>query len=187
MLIETEPTPNPDTLKFIPDRTVLETGGLHFADADTARKSPLASAIFELDCVAAVFLGSDFLSVTRRSDTDWEELKPRVLMTIMDHFVSGRPVIEGSDGDGEAPAGDFAEEDREIVEQIKAVLNEKVRPAVARDGGDIVFHGFRNGIVHLHLQGACAGCPSSTFTLKAGVENLLKYYVPEVVAVEAIS
>ena len=183
MYIETEVTPNPETLKFLPGREVLTTGGRHFVNPEEATVSPLASVIFGIDEVKAVFLGSDFLSVTRQADTDWEELKPKVLMTIMDHFVSGQPVITGQE---EASVEDFEEADAEIVNQIKAVLDEKVRPAVARDGGDIVFQSFKGGIVSLHMRGACAGCPSSTMTLKAGVENLLKYYVPEVVAVEAV-
>ena len=183
MFIETEITPNPDSLKFLPGREVLATGGRHFSDAEAAAVSPLASAIFGIDEVEAVFLGGDFVSVTRHTDADWEELKPRILMTIMDHFVSGQPVITGGE---EAAGDDFDAADSEIVEQIKAVLEEKVRPAVARDGGDIVFHGFRDGVVHLEMRGACAGCPSSTMTLRAGVENLLKYYVPEVVTVEAV-
>lgn len=183
MYIETEITPNPDTLKFLPGCEVLEGEGRHFAEPEAAEASPLAASIFEIEKVAAVFLGADFVSVTRKEGTDWDELKPQVLMTIMDHFVSGRPVITG---DAEAAREDFNEDDADIVGQIKAVLEEKVRPAVARDGGDIVFHGFRDGVVRLHMRGACAGCPSSTMTLRAGVENLLKYYVPEVVTVEAV-
>ncbi len=184
MYIETEITPNPDTLKFIPGREVLTTGGRHFTSPEEAAVSPLATAVFGIEEVKAVFLGNDFLSVTRQDDADWEELKPTILMTIMDHFVSGQPVITGEE---EASSEDFDAADAEIVSQIKAVLDEKVRPAVARDGGDIVFHAFRGGVVHLHMRGACAGCPSSTMTLRAGVENLLKYYVPEVVAVEAVT
>lgn len=183
MYIETEITPNPASLKFIPGREVLTTGGRHFADAEAAAISPLATALFSIEEVEAVFLGGDFLSVTRQADADWEELKPKILMTIMDHFVSGQPMITGEQ---ETSSEDFDEADAEIVEQIKAVLEEKVRPAVARDGGDIVFQSFRGGVVSLHMRGACAGCPSSTMTLRAGVENLLKHYVPEVVAVEAV-
>jgi Fe-S cluster biogenesis protein NfuA len=182
MYIETEITPNPDSLKFLPGREVLTTGGRHFTDAEEAAVSPLAGSLFAIEEIEAVFLGGDFVSVTRRADADWDELKPKILMTIMDHFVSGRPVITGEE---EASSEDFDEADEEIVNKIKAVLDEKVRPAVAKDGGDIVFHGFREGVVSLHMRGACAGCPSSTMTLRAGVENLLKYYVPEVVAVEA--
>jgi NFU1 iron-sulfur cluster scaffold homolog, mitochondrial len=184
MFIETEGTPNPATLKFLPGRFVMPNGTADFASSAAAARSPLASAIFALDGVARVFLGTDFVTVTKSDATDWETLKPLVLGTIMEHFVAGRPVIEGDaedvDEDEVAPA------DREVVAQIKELLDTRVRPAVAGDGGDIVFRGYRDGVVRLHMQGACSGCPSSRATLKHGIENMLRHYVPEVVAVEQV-
>ena len=159
MFIETEGTPNPATLKFLPGRYVMETSTADFASPASAERSPLASALFDLPGVARVFLGGDFITVTKAGDTAWQALKPQVLAAIMEHFVAGRPVIEGA---AEAdPDEDVAPEDQEIVEQIKELLDTRVRPAVAGDGGDIVFRGYRDGIVRLHMQGACAGCPSS--------------------------
>ncbi len=184
MFIETEATPNPATLKFIPGRDVAGATSADFATADAAARSPLASAIFALGGVERVFLGSDFVTVTKSDEASWSGLRPRVLGALMDHFVSGLAAI---DGEAAAAAEDVAEEDREIVEQIKELLDTRVRPAVAGDGGDIVFRGFRDGIVKLHMQGACSGCPSSTATLKYGIENMLKHYVPEVVAVEQVA
>ncbi|MCO6419590.1 NifU family protein [Siccirubricoccus sp. KC 17139] len=184
MFIETEGTPNPATLKFLPGRDVMPGGGTaDFRSAETAARSPLASRIFALPGVARVFLGADFITVTQDEEAEWASLRPQVLGAIMDHYMSGLPVIEGSDADGE---DDYDPEDSEIVEQIKELLDTRVRPAVAGDGGDIVFRGFRDGIVRLHLQGACSGCPSSRATLKHGVENMLRHYVPEVVAVEQV-
>jgi Fe-S cluster biogenesis protein NfuA len=184
MFIETEDTPNPATLKFLPGRYVMETATADFASPASAARSPLASALFDLPGVARVFLGVDFITVTKTGDTVWQSLKPQVLAAIMDHFVAGRPVIEG-DAD-EALDEDIAPEDQEIVEQIKELLDTRVRPAVAGDGGDIVFRGYRDGVVRLHMQGACSGCPSSRATLKHGIENMLRHYVPEVVAVEQV-
>ncbi len=184
MFIETEATPNPATLKFIPGREVTGGATADFAAPDTAARSPLAGAIFALGGVERVFLGSDFVTVTKSDDAHWAGLRPRVLGALMDHFMSGLAVI---DGQGAAAVEDVAEEDREIVEQIKELLDTRVRPAVAGDGGDIVFRGFRDGIVKLHMQGSCSGCPSSTATLKYGIENMLKHYVPEVVAVEQVA
>ena len=183
MFIETEGTPNPATLKFLPGREVMGSGTADFASADSASRSPLAEALFALPGVARVFLGGDFISVTKADDGDWRELRPMVLSAIMEHFVAGRPVIEGSE---EAFAEDVSPEDEEIVEQIKELLDTRVRPAVAGDGGDIVFRGYRDGIVRLYMQGACSGCPSSSATLKHGIENMLRHYVPEVVAVEQV-
>ena len=184
MFIETEGTPNPATLKFLPGRIVMGAGTADFASAASAARSPLASAVFALEGVARVFLGTDFVTVTKTDATDWETLKPLVLGTIMEHFVAGRPVIEGdaeaADEDEVAPA------DLEVVAQIKELLDTRVRPAVAGDGGDIVFRGYRDGVVRLHMQGACSGCPSSRATLKHGIENMLRHYVPEVVAVEQV-
>jgi Fe-S cluster biogenesis protein NfuA len=184
MFIETEGTPNPATLKFLPGRDVM--GGratADFASADSAGRSPLAARIFGLPGVARVFLGNDFVTVTLDGDAEWPSLRPQVLGAIMDHFVAGLPVLDGEAEDG---AEEFDPADAEIVDQIKELLDTRVRPAVAGDGGDIVFRGFRDGIVKLHLQGACSGCPSSRATLKHGVENMLRHYVPEVVSVEQV-
>lgn len=183
MFIETEGTPNPATLKFLPGRTVLEVGTADFATDETATRSPLASAIFALGGVSRVFLGYDFIAVTKADDVDWPELKPQVLGAVMEHFMAGRPVLEG---DGAEAEEDVDPADAEIVGTIKDLLDTRVRPAVAGDGGDIIFRGFRDGVVKLHLQGACSGCPSSRATLKHGIENMLRHYVPEVVAVEQV-
>ena len=183
MFIETEGTPNPATLKFLPGCDVMGAGTADFASADTAGRSPLASGLFALPGVARVFLGGDFITVTKTDELDWQALKPQVLGAIMEHFVAGRPVIEGAE---EARLEDVAPEDQEIVAQIKELLDTRVRPAVAGDGGDIVFRGYRDGIVRLHMQGACSGCPSSRATLKHGIENMLRHYVPEVRSVEQV-
>jgi Fe-S cluster biogenesis protein NfuA len=184
MFIETEGTPNPATLKFLPGRDVMGAGTADFASAAAAERSPLASALFNLPGVARVFFGGDFISVTKTDATAWQSLKPQVLGAIMDHFVAGRPVIEGGD---EAADEDFSPDDQEIVEQIKELLDTRVRPAVAGDGGDIIFRGYRDGIVRLHMQGACSGCPSSSATLRHGIENMLRHYVPEVQRVEQVN
>ena len=184
MFIETEGTPNPATLKFLPGRYVMGAGTADFASSATAGRSPLASTLFALPGVARVFLGGDFITVTKTDEIDWQGLKPQVLAAIMQHFVTGLPVIEGAAD--EELAGEFAPEDEEIVAQIKELLDTRVRPAVASDGGDIVFRGYREGIVKLHMQGSCSGCPSSRATLKHGIENMLRHYVPEVVAVEQV-
>ena len=183
MFIETEGTPNPATLKFLPGRYVMETGTADFASPASATRSPLAAALFDLPGVARVFLGNDFITITKNDDVAWQGLKPQVLAAIMEHFVAGRPVIEGADED---LLEDVDPADQEIVDQIKELLDTRVRPAVAGDGGDIVFRGYREGIVRLHMQGACSGCPSSRATLKHGIENMLRHYVPEVVAVEQV-
>ncbi len=184
MFIETESTPNPATLKFLPGRDVMGHATADFAAPEAAGTSPLASALFELPGVARVFLGGDFITVTKNEDIDWQALRPQVLGAVMEHFVSGRPMIEGG-RDVEAEE-EVAEADREIVVQIKELLDTRVRPAVAGDGGDIVFRGYRDGVVMLHMQGACSGCPSSRATLKHGIENMLRHYVPEVVSVEQV-
>jgi Fe-S cluster biogenesis protein NfuA len=188
MFIETEGTPNPATLKFLPGRYVMGDGTADFASLASAGRSPLALALFDLGGVARVFLGGDFISVTKADDISWQALKPQVLAAIMDHFVAGRPVIEGNaEGNGEDDlVEEIAPEDEEIVAQIRELLDTRVRPAVAGDGGDIVFRGYREGIVKLHMQGSCSGCPSSRATLKHGIENMLRHYVPEVVAVEQV-
>ncbi|MBV9735016.1 MAG: NifU family protein [Acidisphaera sp.] len=184
MFIETEGTPNPATLKFLPGRAVMGSGTADFAAADAAERSPLASALFALPGVARVFLGSDFVTVTKSDAISWQALKPQVLGAVMEHFVAGRPVIAGA----AEPAAeeDVSDEDAEIAAQIKELLDTRVRPAVAGDGGDIVFRGYRDGVVKLHMQGSCSGCPSSRATLKHGIENMLRYYVPEVIAVEQV-
>ncbi len=186
MFIQTESTPNPATLKFLPGQTVLEMGTADFPSADTADASPLATRLFAVEGVAGVFLGNDFVTVTKTEGVEWEHVKPSILGAVMEHFQSGQPVMSG-DAD---PSGGHAEhtgEDGEIVGQIKELLDTRVRPAVAQDGGDITFHGFDRGVVYLHMQGACAGCPSSTLTLKMGIENLLRHYIPEVVEVRPVA
>ena len=176
MFIQTEPTPNPATLKFLPGRTVMESGTANFTDAADAKPSPLAERLFALEGVSGVYLGADFITVSKAADLDWLKLKPVVLAAIMDHFTSGQPVMLAA-----APSGETgAEEDDEVVSQIKELLETRVRPAVAQDGGDIIFHSFEDGVVYLTMQGSCSGCPSSTATLKAGIENMLRHYIPEV-------
>lgn len=179
MFIQTEETPNPATLKFLPGRTVMESGTAEFKADGEAARSPLAQALFQVDGVTGVFLGYDFVSVTKRDDKDWYLMKPGVLGVIMEHFVAGRPTLVDDAAAAPAEAA-VAEEDMEIVAQIKELLDTRVRPAVAMDGGDIVFQGYDDGVVTLHMQGACAGCPSSTATLKMGIENMLRHYIPEV-------
>ena len=186
MFIQTESTPNPATLKFLPGQAVLGTGTADFPTSDTAGSSPLAERIFKVQGVTGVFFGADFVTVTKGDDIEWDHIKPAILGAIMEHFQSGQPVMAG---EASAPSGhaEHDGEDGEIVEQIKELLDTRVRPAVAQDGGDITFHGFDRGIVYLHMQGACAGCPSSTLTLKMGIENLLKHYIPEVVEVRPVA
>lgn len=184
MFIQTEQTPNPATLKFLPGQAVLGDATANFNSAEEAAVSPLAVKLFEIQGVEGVFFGSDFISVTR-GEGDWGELKPQILGAIMEHFTSGAPVMAGSD-DGDVESFEDAEEDAEIIGQIKELLDTRVRPAVARDGGDIAYHGFDKGVVYLKMQGACSGCPSSVATLKGGIENLLRHYVPEVTEVRAV-
>lgn len=186
MFIQTEATPNPATLKFLPGREVLSGEPRDFRDMEAASASPLAESLFEIGGVTGVFLGSDFISVTKDT-SEWGHIKPAVLGAIMDHFLSGRPVLADASAVHDAEAGEFfAEDDKETVEVIKELLATRVRPAVAMDGGDITFKGFRDGTVFLHMQGACSGCPSSTATLKSGIENLLRHFVPGVEAVQQI-
>ena len=185
MFIQTESTPNPATLKFLPGQTVLETGTADFPSLEAAEASPLATRIFAVEGVEAVFFGNDFVTVTKAEATEWDHIKPAILGAVMEHFQSGQPVING-----EQAASGHAEhsgEDAEVVGQIKELLDTRVRPAVAQDGGDITFHGFEKGVVYLHMQGACAGCPSSTLTLKMGIENLLRHYIPEVTEVRPVA
>lgn len=179
MFIQTEPTPNPSTLKFLPGRDVMGRGTADFLTAEGATSSPLAVRLFAVEGVASVFLGGDFITVGKPAEVEWAVLKPQVLAAIMEHYASGEPVLVESAGAADSSG------DSDIVKQIKELLETRVRPAVAQDGGDITFRAFEDGIVYLHLQGSCAGCPSSTATLKHGIENMLKYYVPEVVSVQA--
>lgn len=182
MFIQTELTPNPATLKFLPGRAVIPGGTANFTDAASASRSPLAERLFALQGVTGVFLGGDFITVTKDEESDWYQLKPAILGVIMEHLTSGQAVL--LDAPGEAEVG--AEDDDEIVVQIKELLETRVRPAVAQDGGDIIFHDFADGVVYLHMQGSCSGCPSSTATLKAGIENMLRHYIPEVQEVCAV-
>jgi len=181
MFIQTEPTPNPTTLKFLPGVEVMAHGTADFAHAEGAGRSPLAGRLFAVPGVTSVFLGSDFVTVGKSDASDWSVVKPQVLAAIMEHFSSGQPVINAGAEDADASGDDSA-----LVTQIKELIETRVRPAVAQDGGDIVFRSFEDGIVYLHLQGSCSGCPSSSATLKHGIENMLKYYVPEVQSVQAV-
>ena len=191
MFIQTEDTPNPATLKFLPGREVMGTRPpADFPNAAAAAASPLAEALFAIDDVASVFLGADFIAVSK-GESEWQHMKPAILQAIMEHFVADKPVmIEGQEGALSESQGHShnpsQNEDDETVAAIKQILDTRVRPAVAQDGGDIVFHGFEDGVVSLHLRGACAGCPSATATLKQGVENLLKHYVPSIIEVRAV-
>lgn len=185
MFIQTEATPNPATLKFIPGQPVLSSGTRDYREAGSAAESPLALRLFEIGGVTGVFFGSDFISVTK-DDSEWQHLKPAVLGAIMEHYLSGAPIVEGEESGGESVGEDFAEADTATVNTIKELLETRVRPAVAQDGGDITFQGYREGIVYLHMRGACAGCPSSTATLKHGIENLLRHFIPEVQEVRPV-
>ncbi|MEQ9046206.1 MAG: NifU family protein [Sneathiellaceae bacterium] len=185
MFIQTETTPNPATLKFLPGVTVMPADTADYRNAEEAGNSPLALRLFQVHGVQAVFLGSDFVTVTKSDDVDWHVLKSSILGAIMEHLMAGLPVVEGED-EGAGGAESYAEADAEIVSQIKELLETRVRPAVAQDGGDIVFRGYEEGIVYLHMQGACAGCPSSTATLKHGIENMLRHFVPEVSEVRPV-
>ncbi len=185
MFIQTEATPNPATLKFIPGRTVLPAGTMEFSSTETATRSPLAERLFAVPGVTGVFYGSDFITVTKK-DGDWQHLKPAILGAIMEHYMSGAPLLaDGSESDDARDEDDefFDEKDAETVDMIKDLIETRVRPAVANDGGDITFRGFKDGIVYLNLKGACAGCPSSTATLQHGIQNLLRHFVPDVVEV----
>jgi Fe-S cluster biogenesis protein NfuA len=186
MFIQTEATPNPATLKFLPGRPVLETGTLDLRDPSEAAKSPLAERLFEIKGVNGVFFGSDFITVSK-SDGEWSQLKPAILGAIMEHFMSGAPLLKAGESGGNDDENEFFETgDAETVATIKDLIETRVRPAVANDGGDITFRGFKEGIVYLHMKGACSGCPSSTATLRHGIQNLLRHYVPEVVEVRPV-
>ena len=183
MFIQTEATPNPATLKFIPGKPVLPGSTRDYRGEDEAVESPLAHKLFAVQGVSGVFLGQDFITVSKSSG-EWQHLKPAILGLIMDHYLSGAPVIDA--GEAKADVEDFDEADAEIVSTIKQLLDTRVRPAVAQDGGDITFHGFKEGVVYLNMKGSCAGCPSSTATLKHGIENLLRHFVPEVSEVRPV-
>jgi Fe-S cluster biogenesis protein NfuA len=183
MFIQTEPTPNPATLKFLPGRAVLASGTLDLRDKAAAAQSPLAERLFGIAGVSGVFFGSDFISVTK-ADGEWQQLKPAILGAIMEHFMSDAPVLCQEQGAAASGADEFfAAEDTETVATIKELIETRVRPAVANDGGDISFRGFKDGVVYLDMKGACSGCPSSTATLRHGIQNLLKHYLPDVVEV----
>jgi Fe-S cluster biogenesis protein NfuA len=188
MFIQTEATPNPATLKFLPGRTVLPHGTLDIRDATAAAQSPLAERLFGIDGVAGVFLGSDFISITK-SAGEWQQLKPAILGAVMEHFMSNAPILHDETAATTAAADDefFESKDAETVTTIKELIETRVRPAVANDGGDITFRGFKDGVVYLDMKGACAGCPSSTATLRHGIQNLLRHYVPDVVEVRPMS
>ena len=190
MLIETETTPNPATLKFLPGRTVMDAGTRDFATPEEAEASPLAEMLFALGDVTGVFFGRDFVSVTAAPGVEWHSLKPDVLAILLDHFAANMPLFRQGSAGFSVPVEEetFADDpaDADIVAQIRELIDTRVRPAVANDGGDIVYRGFDKGKVYLRMQGACAGCPSSSATLKSGIEQLLKYYVPEVTEVRAV-
>ena len=185
MFIQTEATPNPATLKFLPGRAVLSEGTLEMRDQTEAAQSPLAQRLFAIEGVGGVFFGSDFITVTK-SGGEWPQLKPAILGAIMEHFMSGAPVVNA--GAQTASAGDefFEAKDAETVATIKELIETRVRPAVANDGGDITFRGFKDGVVYLNMKGSCSGCPSSTATLKHGIQNLLRHFVPDVVEVRPV-
>ena len=185
MFIQTEQTPNPATLKFLPGCPVMTSGTANFTSVEATPISPLAERLFSLPEVTGVFLGADFVTVTKTEEGDWYRLKPAILAVIMEHFTAGRPVLLG-DPATTAAAPTSEEDEDEVVAQIKELLETRVRPAVAQDGGDIIFHDFEDGVVYLQMQGSCSGCPSSTATLKAGIENMLRHYIPEVVEVRAV-
>ena len=186
MFIQTESTPNPATLKFLPGRPVMGEGTLDMRDARAAEASPLARALFAVDGVSGVFFGGDFIAVTKAGG-DWQHLKPAILGAIMEHFMTGAPLVEGAASGAKSDSDEFfAPEDADTVAAIKELLETRVRPAVAGDGGDIVFRGFEKGVVYLAMKGACSGCPSSTATLKHGIQNLLRHFLPDVQSVEQI-
>jgi Fe-S cluster biogenesis protein NfuA len=185
MFIQTEATPNPATLKFLPGQQVVKGAPRDFLDAEAAKASPLAANLFEVKGVSGVFFGGDFITVTK-SIGEWQHLKPAILGVIMEHFLSGAPVLEEQAADKTQGEENFEPEDAGIVDTIKELLDTRVRPAVAQDGGDITFHGFRDGVVFLNMKGSCAGCPSSTATLKHGIENLLRHFIPEVSEVRPV-
>jgi Fe-S cluster biogenesis protein NfuA len=188
MLIRNEHTPNPSTRKFLPGQPVMDSGTRDFPDAESAEASPLAQALFDTQMVEGVFFGSDFVSVTAAPGVSWSDLEPMVAETLLDHFLTGAPLFKAGSAAAIQVDSDFEEnpEDSDIIDQIKELIETRVRPAVAQDGGDIIYKGYRDGHLYLSMHGACSGCPSSTVTLKRGIESLIKHYVPEVESVEAI-
>ena len=186
MFIQTEATPNPATLKFLPGRAVLDTGTLDMPTKEAAAQSPLAAALFEIPNVGGVFFGSDFISITKR-DGEWQQIKPAILGAIMEHFISGAPLLTSGAEPAPADADEFFDaKDADTVATIKDLIETRVRPAVAGDGGDITFKGYKEGVVYLTMKGACSGCPSSTATLQHGIQNLLKHFVPDVTEVRPV-
>ena len=190
MLIRTEHTPNPATRKFLPGQTVMDSGTRDFPDADSAGASPLAQALFDTGMVEGVFFGRDFISVTAAPGVSWTDLEPIVVEALLDHFITGAPLFKAGTAAGihiaDGPAFEENPDDAEIIDQIKDLIETRVRPAVAQDGGDIIYRGYKDGTLYLGMQGACQGCPSSEITLKRGIESLIKHYVPEVEAIEAV-
>jgi Fe-S cluster biogenesis protein NfuA len=188
MLIRNEHTPNPSTRKFLPGQPVMDSGTRDFPDAESAEASPLAQALFDTQMVEGVFFGSDFVSVTAAPGVSWTDLEPVVVESLVDHFVTGAPLFKAGSAAAIEVDPDFEEDpqDADIIDQIKELIETRVRPAVAQDGGDIVYKGYRDGHLYLSMHGACSGCPSSTVTLKRGIESLIKHYVPEVESVEAV-
>ncbi|MBI28576.1 MAG: Fe/S biogenesis protein NfuA [Alphaproteobacteria bacterium MarineAlpha5_Bin11] len=188
MFIQTEHTPNPSTLKFVPGKVVMKKGTANFQNKETATNSPLAKKIFEIEGVKSIFFGSDFITITKIDTTEWEVIKPMILGSIADYFKSNNPIFDTNENLDDTKQEEIpANQDNKIVKQIKELIETRVRPAVAMDGGDIVFEKFDEGIVYLHMQGSCSGCPSSTATLKNGIENMLKHYIPEVIEVRPIN
>jgi len=185
MFIQTEETPNPNTMKFLPGEPVLGDDTAFFINAEEAKSSPLAAALFDIANIRAVFFGADFVTVTKADPADWSVLKPMILTTIMDHYVAGKPIMGNAAKSKSAIV--YSDDEQKIVNEIVELIDSRVRPSVAQDGGDIIFHSFQDGVVHLELHGSCSGCPSSTITLKQGIENMLKHYIPEVRAVEAVA
>jgi Fe-S cluster biogenesis protein NfuA len=187
MFIQTEPTPNPATLKFLPGRAVLANGTLDMRDRDSAAQSPLAARLFGIAGVSGVFFGADFIAVTKAAG-EWQQLKPAILGAIMEHFMSGAPIVNSTGDSASMDSDEFFEaKDSETVATIKELIEARVRPAVANDGGDITFRGFKDGVVYLDMKGACSGCPSSTATLRHGIQNLLRHYLPDVVEVRPMA
>ena len=187
MFIQTEQTPNPATLKFLPGRDVMDKGTADFRSMSEAGHSPLAKGLFTIDGVVGVFLGRDFVTVTKNDARDWTTLKPHVLAAMMDHFLTGLPAVNENNAPSNMTSSEGAQEgDSDIIKQIKELIEQRVRPAVAQDGGDITFNRFDEGVVYLNLKGSCAGCPSSTATLKSGIESMLKHYIPEIIEVRQV-
>ncbi|MEQ9116357.1 MAG: NifU family protein [Rickettsiales bacterium] len=188
MFIQTEDTPNPNSLKFIPeDKLNNSKGPINFGSLEDAEKSPLAKTLFSIDGVNGVFYGSDFITISKRENVDWPEIKPLIMLTIMEHFSKKIPLYNDEKQSKSTGSNEINEDDSAVVKEIKEIIEHRVRPAVAQDGGDIIFHSFKDGILKLELHGACSGCPSSTVTLKNGIENMIRHYVPEIESVEAIN